>query len=151
MVISERPALSISASSIQASVERVEWGGIGVGVFPLYLLLVISYLLFAKRCPKLTKKVGHKATGVLRDGRTAFPDADSGCLIAHNPGADDGIKAIELRWWHQRLVDIDALGVVAARGNLGYLVCDRDVGAFPAEYWLLDVATAKPIGGSVGR
>ena len=103
------------------------------------------------RRPKLTKKVGDKAAGILRNGRATFPDADSRCFIADNPRADDGVKAIELRWWHQRLVNIGALSVVAARSNLGYHVCDRDVRAFPAEYRLLDVATAKPVGGCVGR
>ena len=79
--------------------------------------------------PKLTKKVGYKATGILRNGKITFPDANSRCLIAHNPGADDGIDGIELRRLHKRLVNIGALSVVAARASLGSVGCDRNVRA----------------------
>jgi hypothetical protein len=40
-----------------------------------------------------------KAAGVLRDGKAAFPDTDSGGFIAHDPRADDGVEVIELWRW----------------------------------------------------
>ena len=95
--------------------------------------------------------MGHKATRVLRDGRTALPDADSGGFVAHNPGADDGVDGIELRRWHQRLVNIGALSIVAARASLIPVGCNRDARAFAAKYWLLNMAAAKRIGCSVCR
>src|SRR3546814_14639337 len=65
----------------------------------------------ARRCLPLFEPVRDEAAGVQCHRPVVLADADAGGLGSDDPGADDGVVAVEGRQRNEGLVDVNGLGV----------------------------------------